>query len=467
MGRKKIINWKTISIVLAVCIGDLVLVGMSASSVALKSGDVRPLVQLAMDFVGMILMCVILISCAFDMEEVFNYNRYFIVLCSIEGLTLFFDALSWIVDGYKSLRLWNLVSNYLVFIFGVLMSYVFFLYIVDIQREKDKYNRIFETILTVVIVADILFVTASLWTGWAFYINDDGFYTRGPYYIGSVTYLGITLVLSWISVIRSKLPKRVKATLYLYCLLPLIEMANIPYSISYVAIYICLVLLYTNIYSQRGMEIYRQKNVINEQETQLMISQIQPHFIYNTLNTIYSLCDTDVEVAKDTILNFSKYLRMVLDMDDELIPFEREMDHTKTYADIEKQRFSNITFKYEIEDTDFEIPSLTVQPLVENSIRHGLRGIEGAELTVKTYYESGVHVVKVIDNGIGLEAAKAHTETKKKHIGLSNVKSRVELMCGGTFEIVSPPEGGTVATVMIPDEREDAPRDEGLNRKLW
>ena len=123
-----------------------------------------------------------------------------------------------------------------------------------------------------------------------------------------------------------------------------------------------------------------------QQRIKIMVSQIQPHFLYNTLTTIQALCDTDPKTAKSVTEKFAVYLRQNLDSLEsaELIPFSKELEHTKIYSDIEMIRFDNISVEFDTPFTDFYVPPLTVQPLVENAIRHGVRIREHGKVSVIT-----------------------------------------------------------------------------------
>lgn len=187
-----------------------------------------------------------------------------------------------------------------------------------------------------------------------------------------------------------------------------------------------------------------------EQRIKIMISQIQPHFLYNTLATIRALCRKEPEKAAQVTEKFGLYLRQNLDSlnQADLIPVEKEIKHTQVYTDIEMVRFENIRVEYDIQDAHFAVPALCIQPLVENAIRHGVRGKEQGIVSVCTRLEEGHHVITVSDNGVGFDEAKAQADGT--HIGIQNVCERIEKMCGGTVEINSKTGEGTVVTIRIP-----------------
>jgi sensor histidine kinase YesM len=190
-----------------------------------------------------------------------------------------------------------------------------------------------------------------------------------------------------------------------------------------------------------------------EQRIKIMMSQIQPHFLYNTLTTIQSLCLTNPQKAFETTGKFGSYLRNNIDSlnRSELITVEKELEHTRVYADIEMLRFPKISVEYHIEAADFCVPALTIQPLVENAIRHGVRDVDRGLVEVSTKQTEGGNIIIISDNGVGFDT-NIPFSTDKDHIGIKNVSERIKSMCGGTLSIDSKLGEGTVITITIPRE---------------
>ena len=184
-----------------------------------------------------------------------------------------------------------------------------------------------------------------------------------------------------------------------------------------------------------------------------MMSQIQPHFLFNTLSTIQALTEIDPERASKVIEEFALYLRQNINSlnEEDMISVTKELEHTRIYSDIEQVRFPSIKIEYEIEDDDFLIPPLTIQPMVENAIRHGVRGKKHGWVAVSTWREEDAHVISIRDNGKGFDVDKMIEDTLKgDHIGLKNVRDRIIDMAGGTFKIESVEGEGTSVTIRIP-----------------
>lgn len=188
-----------------------------------------------------------------------------------------------------------------------------------------------------------------------------------------------------------------------------------------------------------------------EQRIQIMISQIQPHFLYNTLSTIQAMCATEPEKAPRIVEQFSRYLRQNMDSlnDANLIAVEKEIEHTRIYAEIEMAMFPNIRVDFDVMDADFKLPALTIQPLVENAIRHGVRIREEGVVNVSTRRVPEGHEIVIRDNGVGFDTSKARADGG--HIGIANVRERLEKLCGGTLDIESAVGEGTRVVIHIPD----------------
>lgn len=210
----------------------------------------------------------------------------------------------------------------------------------------------------------------------------------------------------------------------------------------------------------RARELEAEKMILNAKLTEsriaTMISQIQPHFIYNTLGTIEQLCITEPQAASKLVRNFSLYLRGNFSELDNAKPitFSQEMNHVKHYTDIEQVRFPDMTIQYDLRLVEFLLPALSVQPLVENAIKHGLMGLEeGGIVTISAYETDEFYVVEVTDDGVGFDMNAGYDETK--HVGIKNIRGRIEAMCGGTLTIESKIGSGTKATIRIPKEAKE------------
>ncbi len=198
------------------------------------------------------------------------------------------------------------------------------------------------------------------------------------------------------------------------------------------------------------MELADQAKKNKEAEVKIMISQIQPHFIYNTLASISTLIKIDPDKAEKGLDDFTDYLRANLSSlsKNGLVPFADELKHIKTYLSLEKMRFEDrLNVAYDIQTKDFMLPALSLQPLVENAAKHGiLKKIEGGTITFKTYENNDAYVVEISDDGVGFDP---NDVKGSNHYGLNNVKYRISSMCRGEVKVESELNKGTTVTVFF------------------
>lgn len=223
------------------------------------------------------------------------------------------------------------------------------------------------------------------------------------------------------------------------------------------SIVVMLVYLIVNhfhiLYNESKIDMKRlalERNYHKLQNTTLM-QQIKAHFFFNTLNTISALCKYDPKGADDAILVFAQYMRsyMKLINEHENIPFEEELEIVNASLQIEKLRFpDSFTYEIQAEFTDFEIPPLSIQPIIENSMIHGLRTLgKNGKITLHTQKVGEFIHITIQDNGVGFDTdILENTES----IGLKNLKQRVKIMADGEIKIKSQANHGTQTVFILP-----------------
>ena len=196
----------------------------------------------------------------------------------------------------------------------------------------------------------------------------------------------------------------------------------------------------------------KQQKENSEQRAHIMVLQMRPHFIYNTMTSIYYLCEQDPKKAQEVVWNFNSYIRrnftaLVLE---EMVPFHDELEHTRAYLAVEMVRFEGQIFvEYDTPVTDFLLPSLTLQPIVENAVKHGVDPeSDPLHISIKTSAFANRYQVIVEDNGPGFSGEEYKQERfsidgKSNGIALENIRERLKLNCNGTLTI-SPKENGVL-----------------------
>lgn len=192
-------------------------------------------------------------------------------------------------------------------------------------------------------------------------------------------------------------------------------------------------------------------------ELAFLQAQIKPHFLYNAINTMVSFCYTDSEKAANLLVNFSKYLRLIFDVDHKLmmVSLEREVELINAYVEIEKARFGkliNVEYDIDPELLSMEIPSFCIQPLVENAIKHGLlKKDSGGTVFIAVKKSEGAIVIKISDTGIGMTAEKIdklkNIESVNGGVGFFNVIRRIKGWRDAQIDIQSAEGEGT--TIII------------------
>ena len=291
-----------------------------------------------------------------------------------------------------------------------------------------------------------------------YYYDDQAIYHRGLLYpvllIPPVLMMLVNAIL--LIVKRRKLTRRQILAFATYILLPfvsmIIQMLFYGYYVIVLGSSIAAFLMMTYVVNDQTEQYYRQRMELANMKNEIMLSQIQPHFVINTLGAIAHLC-SDAPEAKEAIQTFSRYMRGNIDVlsKNSLIPFSKEVEHTNLYLQLEKLRFGdNLHVVMNLEARDFLIPTLTLQPLVENAVRHGVRKNPDGKGTIwitsrktEQWYE-----VSVTDNGPGFDPEKIR-EDGKNHVGLENVRERVRITAGGELKIESEPGVGTTVTILL------------------
>jgi len=204
-------------------------------------------------------------------------------------------------------------------------------------------------------------------------------------------------------------------------------------------------------------KLVEQEKALLQARMDALISQINPHFLFNTLNTISSLIRFDPDMARTVLLKLSNILRRRLKAQVHFAPLQQELDFIDDYLDIEVVRFGRdkLQIRKEIDPQtlDMVVPSMILQPLVENALRHGIAPkIEGGAITLRAKRGNGRLIVEVIDDGVGISEQR-QTEVYGSGIGISNVRERLKVVYGQDFslKIDSRPGQGTAIRFEIPE----------------
>lgn len=341
----------------------------------------------------------------------------FYIMNNIEALLLFNYATSYIAADKKTVKVTSIIN---LLVFGIL------------------------------VLLDVI----NLFTHIFFYA-EGGIYMRSKTMIISQIYQFVSFaIVFFLTLFNKKLNVVEKLSFGIYCILPFIAIIVqnfLPgYAIAYLSIIVSIEILFLLVNVRKNTELAEEKAKRYEAEIKTMMSQIQPHFTYNTLSSISTLININPEKAQNALDIFTDYLRNNLSLlsDASLIPFKDELRHTELYLFLEKMRFEErLNIVYEVETGDFFVPPLTLQPIVENAVKHGiLKKLEGGTIKIRAYEDSVAYNVEVIDDGIGFDTG-IMKKLDNSHIGMNNVKYRINSMCKGNMKITSEIGKGTTVTL--------------------
>ncbi len=211
------------------------------------------------------------------------------------------------------------------------------------------------------------------------------------------------------------------------------------------------------------LELVENEFHLNKSRLAVLSSKINPHFLFNTLNTIAAAIRIDPKIAREIVFKLSEIMRYILNSENEFKPVQDEINFIQNYLSIETMRFGQERLKVIIETEndvrEEDIPTMLIQPIVENAVKHGISPLTDrtGEIRIKTYkqiMDDGAYVVvDVIDNGVGMVVNESRMF--ERGIGLANVRDRLRLLYGkkGILSFFSSLGNGTTVTIKMPLER--------------
>ena len=394
--------------------------------------------------------------------------RYVVCAYVFTFLSLTGDAVASILRGQpgQGMRIVLYISNFLGMA-GISLSGYFYLNVLfsAFSAQNKSITRAFRYFSTVLVSISIILLIVTQWTGWLYKIDENNLYVRGNLFWLNGVY-GASLLTSAASYYALVSPRMKKSELFIVAIcivIPLVGVVTQTLIYGFVfmqtsMLILMFIILFHSLMRHTGRMVEQQQELaekeisLEKMRESMLISQVRPHFIYNSLTAIQRIEGNPPETIK-AIDDFSKYLRQNLSVAEgaTTVPFEKEIEHIHTYVDIEKLRFGNeLNVEFDIQDIDFQVPILSVQILVENAIKHGVmkkRG--GGTVRISSYKEDDNHVIEISDDGVGFDE-KSVPETG--HIGIRSTRERLAYYVHGDLVIDSEKGKGTVGKIIIPAE---------------
>ena len=382
-------------------------------------------------------------------------KRFFIVLFSLLFLCAVTCFLALIFYNNPAKATTERVIYFFESLFMAVPIFMPTIFLLRCLREKVKRNALFSAMIALLGVY-FAFLIIAQFTDVFYYVTPDNRFFYGPLYGLSLVPLVLILLLNIAGVIirRKKLSKKHFTALLIY-LLPMTAAIILHMFIS-VELFVIFgmalfaMIMFGLILSDNMEQYAKQQQEIAHQRARVMVLQMRPHFIYNTMTTIYYLCKQDADKAQQVTLDFTDYLRQNFTAiaSEDTVPFADELRHTQSYLAVEKAQHEDmLVVEYDTPYTHFRLPPLTLQPLVENAVKHAMDPNAGPlTVSVRTRQTDAGVLITVEDNGRGFDP----NDKLKPHPALDNIENRLKQQCGGTLKIDSAP-GCTTVTIIIPN----------------
>ena len=405
-----------------------------------------------------------------------SYFSVFLLCCMSSIVEVFFQYCA----VPRAVFIFLLILDSLLLSLPILMLTV---YLLHCCGENMRTSKLFHAVLGLwavyfALLGSVLFIDGFI------YITSENQYFRGPLYSFPLVPIVAILLLNCAGIMRRRTQLSRKVFLaFLIAILPIgaalavhlfvdvFPLIDISYVLSALAMY--SLILSNQIeqdrrqqqeivtqqqenarqqaeIAQQQWEIAQQQRRIAHERASVMVLQMRPHFIYNTLMSIHSLCSLNPQKAQQITMDFTNYLRMNFNAvaSDSTIPFSTELEHTRAYLAVEQAQYNDmLVVEYDTPYIYFRLPPLTLQPVVENAVKHGIDlDANPLHISIRTRdTDSGAEII-VEDTGPGFDPS----DESKPHTALTNIRQRLEMMCGGRMTIQPRDGGGTVVTVTIP-----------------
>ena len=413
--------------------------------------------NISFDVFGMIICTIIHLTMFLDKRNEISMP-YFMCILLLEVMLLFWDIIGWLIDGKPSMYLLNNALNYYLYGSVLLIIAAYWLYLREMYREHPREMKAMTKITWITLAAGMALIVSNVFTGALFTIDPDtSVYTRSDtFYLSSAAPVVMILV-SITAIVKFEADPRRKIVLLTYILIPLVAMFvqlfTYGSSLQYFAMMFSVVLMYVNIHLGRSTELINNEIKMSKQRASVMVSQIQPHFLYNALTAIMNIKGNPPE-TRDAIADFGHYLRKNLDSisQNHPIPLERELDHVETYLTLRQLKYGDrIHVRMELDDQGFFIPPYTVKIILESAIEYNVvHGVRDLDIMIRTDSTDRDHVLIISDLSPSQESLEFVTGSNDD---IEILRARVKNMVGGDIENLIRDDGTLDCIITIPKRK--------------
>ena len=344
-------------------------------------------------------------------------------------------------------------------LFSSLLMPMLTIYLLHCTGETVARSRTF-TFVIILWVVYFALLTVTQFTTYIYYVDEDNIYHRGSLYplllipIVLSMLINITLLLKKRTLLATRQFRILAVNMFIPLVCMLIQICSYGLLLIVLGVSAAAFFMLISISIDQMEQFKAQQEEIMQQQASILALQMRPHFIYNTMTSIYYLVKQDTDKAQEVITNFTRYLRGNFSAfaKEDTIPFLEELEHIRSYLAVESVRFEDSLYvEYDTPFTSFSIPPLTLQPLVENSVKYGCDPeSKPLHISIRTRKVKNTVKITIKDDGPGFSTHEKDSTDKRTHIALDNIRNRLKLICNGTLEIEAPESGGTVVIITIP-----------------
>ncbi len=396
------------------------------------------------------------------------FSVFFLILILYTGMNLL-DQLVYTVPGAVTV---TKIALFLESTFSSILMLLLSGFLLDsCGIEYRRHPLLITSIILWLLYMGLLIITQFTTIIYSFDAN--GTYHRGDWYPVLLIPPVLIMLVNLVALIcfRKRLSVMQRFAFASYLVLPLISMLiqMLSYGIYVIVLGTSIAAFFMSTYNllDQTERFYKQEMENEKLKSSILMAEVRPHFIFNSLTAIRSCLD-EPDKAEKALNHFTGFLRSSIDVlkETECISIRKEMKTVENYLYLAKERFGEkLTVIQETEDVDFLLPSFAVQTLVENAIQHGIRENKGGRgtLQIRCFRDHEAYVTEVEDDGAGFREEKEDSVNGRSHVGLSNLRKRLELMCDGRLEIRNEPGKGTLARIRIPVTKNRIIKREGVS----
>lgn len=424
--------------------------------------------------IGMLFAVILFVCCCFNIRDNTQQGNIFAAVSALLYLTLLLSGMIDTLDGDAQMGRALFALQTITAILSSMIHLLFWRYQCA-SLPKNRARRYFTVWIYGLTLIYFTLLAINPFTGILFVVDADG-HLRSSGQVLELIFISLFYLTYLLYILPQHCSLRKKLSLASFAVFPMLCIAltaiwyaaGIVYAVSSITYVFLLMAAYVVFFGDyienkkrlllQKAELAEQANKQTEMQTALMLSQIRPHFLYNALTAIRNLCKNDPMEAYTALGNFADYLRGNMDAlgSGRIIPFEKELEHVRTYLMLEQMRFGDeLNVEYDIQCCEFALPALTVQPIVENAVRHGATMKEnGGMVTIRSIRTEEGIVITVTDNGPGFDP-NAPLSDGRSHLGLENVRKCLTASGCGELQLDSTPGTGTTVTIRIWEDRDE------------